>query len=208
MRLTLFAKRNDSTAPQRPSLRLLLVAAFAGVRGAVTLAGILTLPLFMPNGSDFPARDLVIFLAMGVILLSLLLASIALPLLTRGMVFALPVRPSSEEADARVATANAAIARLEKICTELPPKSAEKQLRVDAANNLISGYRRRLAYGESSNEEADQLRQLVKTERSLRLKALGAERDELFRRRIAGELDDQVHQRLLREIDLIEATLE
>jgi Na+/H+ antiporter len=208
MRLTLFAKRNDSTLPQRPSLRLLLVAAFAGVRGAVTLAGILTLPLFMPNGSDFPARDLVIFLAMGVILLSLLLASIALPILTRGMVFALPVRASSEEADARIATANAAIARLEQICTELPPKSPEKQLRVDAANNLISGYRRRLTYGESSNEEAAQLRQLVKTERSLRLKALGAERDELFRRRIAGELDDQVHQRLLREIDLIEATLE
>jgi CPA1 family monovalent cation:H+ antiporter len=162
----------------------------------------------MPDGSDFPARDLVIFLAMGVILLSLLLASIALPLLTRGMVFALPVRASSEEADARIAAATAAIARLEQIGAELPPKSPEKQLRVDAANNLISGYRRRLAYGESSNEEAAQLRQLVKTERSLRLKALAAERDELFRRRIAGELDDQVHQRLLREIDLIEATLE
>ena len=208
MRLTLFAKRHDSTAPQRPSLRLLLVAAFAGVRGAVTLAGILTLPLFMPDGSDFPARDLVIFLAMGVILLSLLLASVALPLLTRGMVFALPVRASSEEADARIAAATAAIARLEQICTELPPKSVEKQLRVDAANGLINGYRRRLAYGESSKEEAAQLRQLAKTERALRLKALGAERDELFRRRIAGELDDQVHQRLLREIDLIEATLE
>jgi CPA1 family monovalent cation:H+ antiporter len=208
MRLTLFAKRHDSTVQQRPSLRLLLVAAFAGVRGAVTLAGILTLPLLLPDGSDFPARDLVIFLAMGVILLSLLLASIALPLLTRGMVFALPVRASSEEADARSAAANAAIARLEQICTELPPKSVEKQLRIDAANSLISGYRRRLAYGESSNEEAAQQRQFARTERSLRLKALNAERDELYRRRIAGELDDQIHQRLLREIDLIEATLE
>ncbi|MFT5644284.1 MAG: Na+/H+ antiporter [Janthinobacterium sp.] len=208
MRLTLSAKRNDATPRQRPSLRLLLVAAFAGVRGAVTLAGILTLPLFMPDGSYFPARDLVIFLAMGVILLSLLLASIALPLLTKGMVYALPVRTSSEEADARTAAADAAIRKLEQICTEKPNSNPEKQLQVVAATNLIKGYRRRLAYGESSNEEAVQMRQLAKAERMLRLQALNAERDELYIRSIAGKLDDQIHHRLLREIDLLEATLE
>ena len=72
------------------------MASFAGVRGALTLAGILTLPLFLPDGTRFPARDLVIFLAMGVILLSLLLASVTLPLLTKGLVFA-PPRRSTEE---------------------------------------------------------------------------------------------------------------
>jgi NhaP-type Na+/H+ or K+/H+ antiporter len=69
----------------------LLVTAFAGVRGAITLAGILTLPLTMLDGTDFPARDLVIFLAMGVILLSLIVASIALPILAAGFEFSEPV---------------------------------------------------------------------------------------------------------------------
>jgi Na+/H+ antiporter len=208
MRLTLYAKRHDAGPRQRPSWRLVLVAAFAGVRGAVTLAGILTLPLFMPDGSYFPARDLVIFLAMGVILLSLLLASIALPLLTKGMVYALPARTSSEEADARSAAADAAIRKLEQICAQYTNSNPDKQLQVAAATNLIKGYRRRLAYGESSNEEAAQLRQLVKAERMLRRQALNAERDELYVRRIGGKLDDQIHHRLLREIDLIEATLD
>jgi Na+/H+ antiporter len=208
MRLTLYAKRHDAAPRQRMSWRLVLVAAFAGVRGAVTLAGILTLPLFMPDGSYFPARDLVIFLAMGVILLSLLLASIALPLLTRGMVYQLPARTSSEEADARTAAADAAIRRLEQICTDNSNSHPEKQLQVAAATSLIKGYRRRLADGQSSNEEAQQMRQLANAERTLRLQALNAERDELYIRRLGGKLDDQIHHRLLREIDLIEAKLE
>jgi len=48
-----------------PQRGLLAVAAVAGVRGAITLAGILTLPILMPDGSAFPARDAAIFLAMG-----------------------------------------------------------------------------------------------------------------------------------------------
>ena len=42
-----------------------VATAVAGVRGAVTLAGVLSLPLAMPDGAAFPARDLVIFLATG-----------------------------------------------------------------------------------------------------------------------------------------------
>ena len=61
-----------------PSTRLLVLTAAAGARGAITLAGILTLPLLMPDSSPFPARDAAISIAMGVILFSLLIASVAL----------------------------------------------------------------------------------------------------------------------------------
>ena len=87
-------------------------------------------------------------------------------------------------------------------------KNDKQQVVTEAANRLIEAYRRRLAYGESSNDEAMRLQELAKAERALRLEALNAERDELFRRRISGELDDTIHLRLLREIDLLEATLE
>ncbi|OBV39730.1 Na+/H+ antiporter [Janthinobacterium psychrotolerans] len=219
MKLTLFRRQKkaeksgmalegkDGPNLTRPSLRLLLVASFAGVRGALTLAGILTLPLFLPDGTRFPARDLVIFLAMGVILLSLLLASVTLPLLTKGLVFSPPTRRSSEERNARAAAAEAAVTRLEKVCSGLGGDGKE-QVVTEAANRLIEAYRRRMAYGESSNDEAARMQELARAERALRLEALNAERDELFRRRISGELEDAIHLRLLREIDLLEATLE
>ncbi|MES2742053.1 MAG: Na+/H+ antiporter [Pseudomonadota bacterium] len=207
MKVTLFKQRRDGGAQRRPSLRLLLVASFAGVRGALTLAGILTLPLVLPNGTRFPTRDLVIFLAMGVILLSLLLASVALPWLTKGLVFSPPPTRSSEEADARQGAADAAIRRLERTCNAWSNKNPDKQIRVEAANRLIEAYRLRLSYGEGS-DELEQLRLTAQAERGLRLEALAAERDELYRRRMNGELDDVIHLRLLREIDLLEATLE
>src|SRR5690606_13049249 len=67
------------------SWRVVLAMSVAGVRGAITLAGVLTLPLMVPGGEPFPARDLVIFLAASVILVSLVGASLLLPRLLRGL---------------------------------------------------------------------------------------------------------------------------
>ena len=64
--------------------RTVWITAFLGVRGAITLAGVLTLPSTMADGTAFPDRDLAIVLAMCVILVSLVLATAALPVLSRG----------------------------------------------------------------------------------------------------------------------------
>lgn len=61
--------------------REILIASFAGVRGAITLAGVLSIPLLLPDGSGFPARYELVFLAAGVILFSLFVGVIMLPLL-------------------------------------------------------------------------------------------------------------------------------
>src|SRR5262249_24290831 len=63
--------------------RMDVTATVAGVRGAVTLAGVLSLPLLMADGSAFPARQTVIFLASGVIVWWLVIAWVALPSLAR-----------------------------------------------------------------------------------------------------------------------------
>src|SRR3954469_15859205 len=78
-----------------PSLRLAAAVSFAGVRGAITLAGVLTFPLAMPDGSPFPARALCILIAAGVIILSLAWASISLPRLLAGLT--LPPDDSDED---------------------------------------------------------------------------------------------------------------
>lgn len=61
------------------------IMSFAGARGALSLAGVMTLPLWLPDKSAFPARDLAIFLAAMVIIVTLVAASIALPLLLKKM---------------------------------------------------------------------------------------------------------------------------
>ncbi|MBQ0140295.1 MAG: Na+/H+ antiporter [Kurthia sp.] len=67
---------------EKPELKMSLISSLVGVRGAVTMAGILSLPIFLDNGDPFPERSLILFLASGVILFTLIIATIFLPLLT------------------------------------------------------------------------------------------------------------------------------
>lgn len=75
-----YFKKSDS---EKPEIREAIITTLAGVRGAVTMAGVLTIPAFLGNGEIFPARSLLIFTAAGVILLLLILATVFLPLLCK-----------------------------------------------------------------------------------------------------------------------------
>ena len=208
IRLTVFraAWRGEDTV--MPQTRLLAIIATAGVRGAITLAGILTLPLLMPVGSAFPARDVAIFLAMGVILLSLTIASIGLPLLTRGLTDVLPEPERKDtEANARVAASEAALRRIDTLLAEPLDDAKAIAARAEAAMVLRDVYQRHLDYGDLSGENAEDMQRVAAAERRLRLGALEAERDELYKLRRAFAIDDVVHQKLVREIDLMEASL-
>lgn len=66
---------------EKPTLKTSLLSSLTGVRGAVTMAGILSLPFFTKNGELFPERSLLLFLASAVILFTLLVATVFLPLL-------------------------------------------------------------------------------------------------------------------------------
>ncbi|MES1164463.1 MAG: Na+/H+ antiporter, partial [Verrucomicrobiota bacterium] len=125
-------------------LRLVLVAATAGVRGAVTLAGILTLPLITSSGAPFPAREAAISLAMGVILFSLLAASFVLPPLARGLEGLPQAAGHNSESAARVAAARAALARLREVAAAPAPDAAVRGARDAAAARLVDRYQRRI----------------------------------------------------------------
>jgi monovalent cation/hydrogen antiporter len=104
------AGRGQSGAPRPlPQWRLAAVMAFGGVRGAVTLAAALSLPLVLKGGMPFPARDLAVFIAAAVILVSLALANIALPCLLRGMDLPPDVADEEPEREARAAALKAAL---------------------------------------------------------------------------------------------------
>ncbi|HEX7326841.1 MAG TPA: Na+/H+ antiporter, partial [Rhodanobacteraceae bacterium] len=109
LQINLYRQRRAGVEARKVGWRLLFATSLAGVRGAVTLAGILTLPLLLPDGRAFPARSLAVFLAAAVILLSLVIATFGLPALLKGL--DVPDDPAlvRQEDQARVAAARAAI---------------------------------------------------------------------------------------------------
>lgn len=202
----LFFSRSLSRRLQwRGRLLLVAVTSVAGVRGAITLAGVLSLPLLLPNGSPFPARELAVVIAMGVILLSLLLASFTLPALVRRLPPAPQLDDRGDEAGARAEAAEAAIARLEVLRGEVGSDGGDAEIEREAVDYLLDFYRRRLASGDGESD--DRIWALARAERRYRLAALAAERDRLYSLRFEHRIDDELHRRLVLEVDLAEAGL-
>jgi len=188
-----------------PNWRIVAAMSFAGVRGAITLAGVLTLPLTMTDGSAFPARDLAIFLAMGVIIVSLIVASVGLPLLLAGL--EMPAEPSqeAEEDAARVAAAEAAIAEIERVQHSLAEGRKDADIYVVAAARIMDVYRERIESRSGTPDDSRSARVDERIERELRLSAVRAEREEIFRRARDNEAGSEVTRKLVRELDLLEA---
>ncbi|KRL13493.1 cation:proton antiporter [Schleiferilactobacillus perolens] len=69
---------------QRPSVRTALLSGLSGVRGAISMAAVLSLPLTIEGGAPFPERSLLLFVAAGTVILSLVMAAVFLPLLSPG----------------------------------------------------------------------------------------------------------------------------
>jgi CPA1 family monovalent cation:H+ antiporter len=202
LKLTRFTSRDQRSSPD---WRIVAAMSFAGVRGAITLAGVLTIPLAMTDGTPFPARDLAIFLAAGVITTSLLVASVGLPWLLHGLT--MPAEPSrqAEEDAARVGAAQAAIAAVERVQHDLAEGRSDADVYVAAAARIMDGYRQRIESRQGTREANAAERRSERIERDLRLAALRAERTAIFKMVRKRELGSDLARKLIRELDLMEA---
>jgi CPA1 family monovalent cation:H+ antiporter len=176
----------------------------AGVRGAITLAGILTLPLTLSDGTPFPGRDIAIFTAASVVVLSLVTASAVLPRLLKGLDVLGEEAHQDEEDKARLEAAKAAIIAIEKELHDLVRNKDNPDVYNDAASHVIAIYRRRLDAGIEAGTEQEVFRQVEKIERKLRLAGLRAERDVFFRLGRQRVIEDDMARKLVREVDLME----
>jgi CPA1 family monovalent cation:H+ antiporter len=197
--------RGKGELTQVPTARSCWLLTVGGVRGAVTLAGVMSVPMLM--GSEaFPERDLLIFIAAGVILLSLISACIALPLLLRGIEKSPDDKRRQEVRDAWRKTAEAAIHSLET--EELPPQdAAQAALAAELKARIMSEYRHQLDVFNDSAEAQAIAFQMDLLERRLRLKALRAQRLELYSLSRHHQIGDDVLREVLGELDLSEANL-
>ncbi|WP_426023328.1 Na+/H+ antiporter [Brevundimonas sp. PWP3-1b1] len=204
LKLTLFRRRHREP-PAKVGLRLTMVMSLAGVRGAITLAGILTLPFVLADGSPMPSRSLAIFLAAGVIIVSLLVATFALPRLLKGV--ELPPEPSHEREEdrGRVAAASAALRAIEDVSHAMAEGKPNPDLYSDIASRIMEIYRQRIeTHTRSDEDDAVLARKIDHVERRLWLAGLAAERDELVRLARVRQLDEVTAKKMIREVDLQE----
>jgi Na+/H+ antiporter len=103
-----------------PALRNVVIVGWAGMRGVVSLAAALALPLHVKGGAPFPERDLVIFLTFAVILATLVGQGLTLPFLIRWLGVGDDGSEAHEELHAREAAALAALSRLDELANEWP----------------------------------------------------------------------------------------
>ncbi len=206
-RLSIFVRRlrGKDEITRVPSARSCWLLTVGGVRGAVTLAGVMSVPMLMGGGA-FPERDLLIFIAAGVILLSLIAACIALPLLLRGIEKSPDDKRRNEVRDAWRKTAEAAIHALE--AEEVNPQDAtQAALAAELKARIMSEYRHQLEVFNDSAEAQALAFQMDLLERRLRLKALRAQRLELYSLSRQHQIGDDVLREVLAELDLSEANL-
>ena len=179
-----------------------LVIGWAGMRGTVTLAGALSIPLLLPDGQPFPGRDIVIFLAFGVIATTLLLQGTTLERLIHQLGLREDEDRPKEELLARITAVDAGLKTLRAM-----EDSASTPEMIAALDNVIEEYDRRLASLTAKGRTRTSARQRRSASYHYRSAALHAERqalDDLWR---SGAIIDEVHRPLQQLLDHEESLL-
>lgn len=192
-----------------PGLRTVAITTVAGVRGAVTLAGVLSLPVALADGSALPGRDTAIFIATGVILASLLVAIVGLPLLLRSVGRSGVPPHAAEERAARVQAAQAAIRAVDALHDEVSEQLDESDAAyaADTTARVMDIYRRRIATLDSDRDRSQHARRGEALEVRMRLAAMRAERATLLALRNQQKINDETMNKLVREVDLSETAV-
>jgi CPA1 family monovalent cation:H+ antiporter len=174
-----------------------IVISWAGIRGAVSLVAALALP------TDFPQRDLIVFLTFGVIVATLVLQGLTLPALIRVLSVTDDGGAEREEAKARIKTAEAALARLEELVDEgaVHPQTAQRL-------RGALGFRRDRFLARFDDGDDGAIEERSVAYQRVRRDLLAAEHSALLALRRNGVIDDNVMQRVQRDLDLEAARLD
>ncbi len=181
-----------------------VVIAWSGLRGAVSLATALALPLETDAGAQLPGRNLIVFVTFAVVLVTVVGQGLTLPALIRRLGVAADGRDEEhEELLARLAASKAALTELEVLADE----GWADDEPLDRARQYYEQRKRRFAaragkIEDDGYEDASEVREQV-------LRRLWrAERQAIVELRNAGDISNEVMHRLERELDLEESYLE
>jgi len=198
--------RRPANRPPLPPWQNVLIIGWTGMRGAVSLAAALALPLLVDGGGSFPERDLIIFLTFSVILITLLAQGLTLPPLIQLLgVDDVDEALEREELEARRKAAEAALVRLEEL-------TGEDWVRDDTAERVRGAYnyrqRRFSARIEDGDGKGAEYEERSVSYQRLTRELIEAQRTILITMRNDGEINDTVLRILERELDLEDSRLE
>jgi CPA1 family monovalent cation:H+ antiporter len=176
---------------------------WTGLRGAISLAAALALPLSTDAGAAFPHRDLVIYLAYCVILATLVVQGFSLPAVIRLLGLEDDGIAAKEETKARIYAAEAALARLEELIEE-------DWVRDDTAERLRGLYQfRRSRFAARFDQQDDgEIERRSQDYQRLRRELLDAERRAVVDLRRQGRINDEIMNLVQRDLDLEDARLD
>lgn len=183
-------------AEGRPSWKNVSVVAWTGLRGGVSLAAALAVPLTIADGAPFPHRDLILFLTFAVILATLVGQGLTLPALIRALGITAE-SPEREEALARLRATRAARTALERIAQQ---PWADREVVRDVREHLkkaAAHHRATRDHTVSSGQERS-----ATAARRIRHELNEAQSREIVRLRDEGAINDATVRTIQRELDL------
>jgi monovalent cation/hydrogen antiporter len=188
-----------------PSGRQVTIIAWTGMRGVVSLAAALAIPLTLdqiPGHPPFPGRNKILFLTFVVILATLVVQGLSLPRLIRWLGIKDDGLMAKEERTARLKANRTALARLNELADRDPTKTeAMQRLRVEYEDHI------RQVEEDESEGEGSPLRLFSAEFERLSREALQVERETILQLRNEDVIGDDVLRRIQRDIDLAEARL-
>jgi Na+/H+ antiporter len=194
--------RRPSQRERRVGAGPRFVLAWSGMRGAVSLAAALAIPLRTDAGAPFPERDLIIFLAFTVIFTTLVLQGLSLPTLIRRLELT-EDGGEEEEVRARLLATKAALAQIDAL--------ADEEWTRDETVERLRGayeYRKRRFAARAGKIEDDGYEDRSQAYQQMLLAVIGAQRDALVRMRNEGRISNEVMNRVVHDLDLEESRLE
>ena len=195
--------RRPSQRARRTSWRERMIGGWSGMRGAVSLAAALAIPLETDAGAPFPGRDLIIFITFCVILATVVGQGLTLPLLIRTMGVHADDGDEQEELQARLTAAKAALDEIDRL-------QEEGWVREETLERMraLYRYRKRRFAARAGKVEDDGYEDRSQTYQRAVRSVLSAQRSAIVDLRNSGEISNEVMHRVERELDLEDTRLE
>jgi len=184
---------------RRPSPRELIVFGWSGLRGVVALAAAMALPAQLPDGTPFPQRGLIVFLAFSVVVWTLVVQGLTLAPLIRALGLAGGVGTKCEEEEAHRIAIRAALDHIEESRGHDRPEFG------GLYDDLAQHYREQLEALTEAPDATPARPAQYHRYRALSHELLGVQRRELLKLRREGRINDEVLRSLERDLDLQEA---
>ena len=188
----------------KTNLRRSAAMSVAGARGAVTLAAVLSLPLATASKPGFPDRELLVILATGVIICSLILASLLLPLLLRGGAGRAADTHDEDGGLGRRVLLQAAINEIERARAEASPGAGQDELLTEAIAFLLADFNRRIAHLCDEEERRERALRGRRLEATIRLRVVRTQRAALAKLARARRITNDIESLITRELDFEE----